>query len=121
MVLFNIIFRSHTDNTEIIINSVIVLFVCHLDELLYELLNVFPRLLSRISQAGQNDFDVHFGQNYWEATERQQEALCTAKLTEDVSLLIQKFKLLEEHCPDLKKLPDLVPVSLQLDCSRSCL
>ena len=121
MVLFNIIFCSHTDNTEIIINSVIVLFVCHLDELLYELLNVFPWLLSRISQAGQNDFDVVFGQNYWEATEQPQEALSTAKLTEDVSLLIQKFKLLEEHCPDLKKLPDLVPVSLQLDCSRSCL
>ena len=111
VVLFNIIFLSHSDNTEIIINSVIILFVCHLDELLYGLLSVFPQLLSSMSQAGQDEFDVVFRQKYCEAIERQQEVFRVANLTEDVRLLLQKVKLLEEHCPDLNKLPDLAPAS----------
>ena len=98
------------DNTEIIINSVIILFVCHLDELLYGILNIFPRLLSRLSQAGRDEFDINFRQNYWDAIEQQQEG-CMARLTDDVHRLIEKVKLLEEHCPDLNIRTDLALLS----------
>jgi hypothetical protein len=64
-----------------------------------------------MSQAGQDEFDVVFRQKYSEAIERQQMALCMANLTGDVCLLLQKVKHLEEHCPDLNKLPDLAPAS----------
>ena len=37
-----------SDKTEIIINLVIILFVCHLDELLYGILKHFPNLVKRI-------------------------------------------------------------------------
>ena len=111
LVSYSTSFFSHSDNTEIVINSVIILFVCHLDELLYGLLRVFPQLLSRMSQEGQDEFDVVFRKKYCEAIERQQITLCIANLTEDVCLLLKKVKLLEEHCPDLNKLPDLAPAS----------
>ena len=99
------------DNTEIIINSVIILFVCHLDELLYGILKTFPRLLSRLSQGGQDEFDIDFRQNYWDAIKRQQEGCSMARLTDDVHRLIEKVKLLEEHCPDLNICTDLALLS----------
>jgi pyruvate-formate lyase len=54
--------------------------------------------MSNLSQAGEYEFDIDFRQNYWDAIERQQE---------EVHRVIEKVKLLEEHCLDLKRRTDL--------------
>ena len=48
---------SSIDNTEIITNSVIILFICDLDELLYRILMVSPRWVKSMSQEEHNESD----------------------------------------------------------------
>jgi hypothetical protein len=97
---------SSTGNTDIITNSVIILFICEVDELLYSILMASSSRFKRMLQ--NNDSDRAFLSQGDDLKVIQQPLASScgvnadlegtvASLTEEVRLLIQKVKCLEEH------------------------
>jgi hypothetical protein len=96
---------STKDNTEIIINSVIILFVCHLDELMYKILMVFPRWTKSISQEEVTGTDngVFSSSGGLEVIEQQVTTLrgVNAKLETEVANLTEEFQNLSQNMEHL--------------------
>lgn len=97
---------SSTGNTDIITNSVIILFICEVDELLYSILMASSSRFKRMLQ--NNDSDRAFLSQGDDLKVIQQPLASScgvnadlegtvASLSEEVRLLIQKVKRLEEH------------------------
>lgn len=98
-----------TNNTQIIANSVIILFICDLDELMYEILTLFPLWVKHMSHEGKTESDECDSTRQDNALETKQLSmapLCcvhadlestVASLSKEVQLLIQKVRLIEEH------------------------
>ena len=100
---------SSTGNTEIITNSVVILFICDVDELLY---NILMASSSRRFKSMLEEDDTESDSNFLsqgddlKVVQQPLASLCgvntdlegtVASLTEEVRLLIQKVKRLEEH------------------------
>lgn len=90
-----------TSNTEIIINSVIILFVCHLDELIYKILMVCPLWVKSMSQEDLLGIDgsVKRSNGGLEVIEQQITTLrgINAKLETEVANLTEEFQKLSQN------------------------
>jgi len=99
---------SSTGNTDIITNSVIILFICEVDELLYSILMASSSRFKSMLQNNDTDSDRAFLSQGDDLKVVQQPLASScgvnadlegtvASLSEEVRLLIQKVKRLEEH------------------------
>ena len=99
---------SSTGNTEIITNSVVILFICDVDELLYSILTATSSRFKSMLQEDETESDSNFLRQGDDLKVVQQPlaSLCgvntdlegtVASLTEEVRLLIQEVKRLKEH------------------------
>ena len=100
---------SYIDNTEIITNSVIILFICDIDELLYGILMLFPGWVKSMSQDGVPDSESSKRDDGSEVSPHQHRGnpeleVKVASLEEKVRMLSQNMTLLLAHSPDLARL-----------------
>jgi hypothetical protein len=106
--LLIVFLSSSTGNTEIITNSVIILFICDVDELLYSILTATSSRFKSMLQEDETESDSNFLRQGDDLKVVQQPlaSLCgintdmegtVASLTEEVRLLIQEVKRLKEH------------------------
>ena len=106
--LLIVFLSSSTGNTEIITNSVIILFICDVDELLYSILTATSSRFKSMLQEDETESDSNFLRQGDDLKVVQQPltSFCgvntdlegtVACLTEEVRLLIQEVKRLKEH------------------------
>ena len=106
--LLIVFLSSSTGNTEIITNSVVILFICDVDELLYSILTATSSRFKSMLQEDETESDSNFLRQGDDLKVVQQPlaSLCgintdmegtVASLTEEVRLLIQEVKRLNEH------------------------
>ena len=106
--LLIVFLSSSTGNTEIITNSVIILFICDVDELLYSVLTASSSRFKSMLQEDETESDSNFLSQGDDLKVVQQPlaSLCgvntdlegtVASLTEEVRMLIQEVKRLKEH------------------------
>ncbi len=102
-------FPPSVDNTDIIANSVVILFICDLDELLYGILRVFPRWVKNMSHEEQieSDSDIFNCENGPEEIPHQYGGNATSEgdlesLSKEEVIILRK--LLLEHKSDLARL-----------------
>lgn len=97
---------SSTGNTDIITNSVIILFICEVDELLYSILMASSSRFKRMLQNNDSDRAFLSQGDDLKVVQQPLASSCgvnadlegtVASLSEEVRLLIQKVKCLEEH------------------------
>lgn len=97
---------SSTGNTDIITNSVIILFICEVDELLYSILMASSSRFKRMLQNNDSDRAFLSQGDDLKVVQQPLASSCgvnadlegtVASLSEEVRLLIQKVKRLEEH------------------------
>ena len=98
-------------NTDIITNSVIILFICDIDELLYGILMFFPGWVKSMSQVATPDSESSTRDDGLEASPHQHRGnpelevkVAVASLEEKVRMLSQNMTLLLDHSPDLARL-----------------
>jgi hypothetical protein len=96
-------------NTDIITNSVIILFICDIDELLYGILMFFPGWVKSMSQVATPDSESSTRDDGLEASPHQHRGnpeleVKVASLEEKVRMLSQNMTLLLDHSPDLARL-----------------
>jgi len=98
-------------NTDIITNSVIILFICDIDELLYGILMFFPGWVKSMSQDAVLDSEFSERDDGLEASRHQhggnpelEVKVAVASLEEKVRMLSQNMTLLLDHSPDLARL-----------------
>ena len=108
--LLIVFLSSSTGNTEIITNSVIILFICDVDELLYSILTAtsrqFKSMLQEIETETESDSNFLRQGDDLKVVQQPLTSFCgvntdlegtVASLTEEVRLLIQEVKRLKEH------------------------
>ena len=92
-----------TGNTDIITNSVIILFICDLDELFYGILVIVaPRWVKSMTNESDDDSDsVEALQRGLNANANAKLEQKVANLEEEVRMLSQNIKLLLKQSPEL--------------------
>ena len=91
-------------NTGIITNSVVILFICDLDELLYRILMVIsPCWIKHMPNVAGHESDSDSIQAIHVRVNAKLEDE-VASLKEEVQMLSQNIKLLLEHSPDFTRL-----------------